>query len=118
MKKVRKNKKDPDIKEEKDPQDTGAFEENAVTLAIRFYRRFISPAKRPCCRFTPTCSLYALQAVREWGVIFGLSLSVWRILRCNPFCKGGYDPVPENPFKKEKNGEKNAEYPDNNLKKE
>jgi putative membrane protein insertion efficiency factor len=114
VKKVRKNEKSPDVREEKDPGITDAFEENAVTLAIKFYRRFISPAKRPCCRFTPTCSLYALQAVREWGVIFGLSLSVWRILRCNPFCKGGYDPVPENPFKKGKNAGKDGKDPDNN----
>ena len=76
--------------------------ENIVTLLIRFYRKFISPLKKPCCRFTPTCSQYALDAVREFGVIFGLSLTVWRILRCNPFCKGGYDPVPENPFKRKK----------------
>ncbi len=76
--------------------------ENIVTLLIRFYRKFISPLKKPCCRFTPTCSQYALDAVREFGVIFGLSLTVWRVLRCNPFCKGGYDPVPENPFKRKK----------------
>ena len=85
---------------EKDPESTELFDENAVTLAIRFYRRFISPLKKPSCRFTPSCSLYALRAVREWGVLFGLSLAFWRILRCNPFCKGGYDPVPENPIRK------------------
>ena len=62
---------------------------------IRFYRKFISPLKKPCCRFTPTCSQYALEAFDEWGLIIGLLLTVWRILRCNPFCKGGYDPVPK-----------------------
>ena len=80
----------------------GFYGENIVTLLIKFYRKFISPLKKPCCRFTPTCSQYALDAVREYGVIFGLSLTLWRVLRCNPFCMGGYDPVPENPFKKDK----------------
>lgn len=63
---------------------------------IRLYRRYISPLKPPCCRFTPTCSQYAIEAIEEWGVLVGLILSVWRVLRCNPFGKGGYDPVPEN----------------------
>lgn len=62
---------------------------------ISLYRRFISPLKAPCCRFTPTCSEYALEAVTEWGCIAGLGLTVWRILRCNPFGRGGYDPVPK-----------------------
>ena len=63
---------------------------------VRFYRKFISPLKPPCCRFTPTCSAYALEAFQKRGFFVGLILTVWRILRCNPFCKGGYDPVPEN----------------------
>lgn len=63
---------------------------------IRFYRRFISPLKRqPTCRFTPTCSEYAIEAFSKRGFFVGFGLTVWRILRCNPFCKGGYDPVPE-----------------------
>lgn len=62
---------------------------------IRLYRKFISPIKPQCCRFTPTCSAYALEAFQKRGFFVGLLLSVWRILRCNPFCKGGYDPVPE-----------------------
>jgi putative membrane protein insertion efficiency factor len=63
---------------------------------IRLYRKFISPLKRsPCCRFTPTCSAYALEAFYEWGFFVGFGLTVWRILRCNPFCAGGYDPVPK-----------------------
>jgi len=66
----------------------------ALIFMISLYRKYISPLKPPCCRFTPTCSKYAIDAIREWGVICGLALSVWRILRCNPFCKGGYDPVP------------------------
>ena len=62
---------------------------------IRGYQKFISPAKPPCCRFTPTCSAYALEAFQKRGFFVGMILTVWRILRCNPFCKGGYDPVPE-----------------------
>lgn len=66
-------------------------------LPIRFYRRFISPLKPPCCRFTPTCSQYAVDAVREWGILIGFALALWRVLRCNPFSRGGYDPVPKRP---------------------
>lgn len=61
---------------------------------ITLYRKYISPLKRPCCRFTPTCSQYAIEAIEEWGAIRGLALAVWRILRCNPFGRGGIDPVP------------------------
>ena len=64
---------------------------------VNLYRKFISPLKPPCCRFTPTCSQYAIEALAEWGVIRGLGLAIWRVLRCNPFAKGGYDPVPEAP---------------------
>jgi len=68
---------------------------------IRFYRKYISPLKIiPCCRFTPTCSEYAIQAITIHGALKGSFLSLKRVLRCNPFCKGGYDPVPE---KKQKN---------------
>ena len=62
---------------------------------VRFYRKFISPLKKPCCRFTPTCSAYALEAFQKRGFFIGLIMTVWRILRCNPYCAGGYDPVPE-----------------------
>ncbi len=61
---------------------------------IYFYQHFISPLKSPCCRFTPTCSEYALQAVEKYGALKGSWLAVKRIIRCNPFCKGGYDPLP------------------------
>ena len=60
---------------------------------IRFYQKRISPLKKPCCRFYPTCSSYAIEAIEKKGVIKGSAMSIWRILRCNPFCKGGYDPV-------------------------
>jgi len=62
---------------------------------IRIYQKYISPAFPPSCRFTPTCSQYAVEAIERFGAIRGGGLAVWRILRCNPFCKGGYDPVPE-----------------------
>ena len=63
---------------------------------IRFYQQVLSPLKRnPTCRFTPTCSAYAIEAFQKRGFFVGFTLTVWRILRCNPFCAGGYDPVPE-----------------------
>lgn len=72
-------------------------------LLIRFYQRFLSPLKRnPCCRYTPTCSAYALEAFQKRGFFVGFGLSVYRILRCNPFGAGGYDPVPESKRKKHK----------------
>ncbi len=64
-------------------------------VPVRLYRRFLSPLKPvSSCRFTPTCSRYAVDAVMEWGIVVGTLLSVWRIMRCNPFSAGGYDPVP------------------------
>ncbi len=65
-----------------------------VVAPIRFYRRFLSPLKPATCRFHPTCSAYAIEAIAVHGVLRGLALSAWRILRCQPFCAGGHDPVP------------------------
>ena len=65
---------------------------------IGLYRKYISPLKPPCCRFTPTCSAYAIEAFQKRGFFVGMILTVWRILRCNPFSRGGYDPVPEHGF--------------------
>lgn len=62
---------------------------------IRLYQKIISPIKPTCCRFTPTCSAYAIEAFTKRGFFVGLGLTIWRILRCNPFSKGGYDPVPD-----------------------
>ena len=62
---------------------------------IRIYQRGISPLTPPTCRFTPTCSNYAVESLKKHGAIKGSLLAIWRILRCNPFGKGGYDPVPE-----------------------
>lgn len=62
---------------------------------IRFYQKCISPFKLPCCRFTPTCSEYAVEAIKVHGSLKGTALAFCRIIRCNPLCRGGYDPVPE-----------------------
>lgn len=62
---------------------------------VRFYQVAISPAKTPCCKYYPTCSNYAIEAIERFGALKGGFLAVYRILRCNPFSKGGYDPVPE-----------------------
>jgi putative membrane protein insertion efficiency factor len=69
------------------------FKKFCVCL-IRFYQVCISPLFPPCCRFYPTCSNYALQAIEKYGPFKGSYLSIKRILRCHPFSKGGYDPVP------------------------
>lgn len=62
---------------------------------IKFYQKYLSPLKgRATCIYTPTCSQYAIEALEKYGLIKGGCLAVWRILRCNPFAKGGYDPVP------------------------
>lgn len=67
-----------------------------ILLALlRFYKRYISPLLPDACIYTPTCSEYAMEAIQKHGVIKGVGLAIWRILRCNPFAKGGYDPVPE-----------------------
>ena len=62
---------------------------------IRFYQRHISPCKPPCCRFIPTCSQYAYEAISKYGALKGGLLALWRLLRCNPFNDGNiFDPVP------------------------
>ena len=63
-------------------------------LLIRFYQKFISPFTPPVCRFTPTCSHYAYQAFQKYGFFKGGWLALKRILKCHPFHKGGYDPLP------------------------
>ncbi len=79
---------------------------------IRLYQRTISARTPPACRFTPTCSAYAIQAIERFGVIRGSGLAIWRILRCNPFGKYGYDPVPEKREKKPRQS-KNEKRPEN-----
>lgn len=63
--------------------------------ALRFYKRAISPQLPPACRYTPTCSEYAIEAIERRGVLIGGALAVKRVISCNPFSRGGYDPVPE-----------------------
>ena len=66
-----------------------------VLAPVALYRLAVSPLKRaPSCRFLPTCSEYAIDAVRSRGIVVGGALACWRIVRCQPLCKGGYDPVP------------------------
>lgn len=65
-----------------------------VLKLIEFYQKYISPATPPRCRYIPTCSAYTYEAVENFGVFKGLYLGLKRILRCNPFHKGGFDPVP------------------------
>ena len=62
---------------------------------IRIYQHALSPVLGGHCRFEPTCSEYCIEALRKHGVCKGLALGIWRVLRCNPFCKAGYDPVPD-----------------------
>ena len=76
-----------------------------MILLVRFYKKFISPILPGSCRFTPTCSSYAIEAFEKRGFFVGFILTVWRILRCNPFCRGGYDPVPEKGFRRVRNAE-------------
>ena len=66
-----------------------------MVATIRLYQICVSPWMPPACRFTPTCSDYAIQAFKKHGFIKGIGLTIWRLCRCQPFCKGGFDPVPE-----------------------
>ena len=65
----------------------------ALTLLLKGYKKLISPYLIRSCRFHPSCSAYAIDAVEEFGAIKGSALAMWRVLRCNPFSRGGYDPA-------------------------
>jgi uncharacterized protein len=67
----------------------------AAIAAIRVYQRALSPLLGPRCKYHPSCSEYALQAIDRYGILRGSVLAAWRLLRCNPFSHGGYDPVSE-----------------------
>ena len=67
---------------------------HAAVFLIRLYQRFLSPLLRPTCRFTPTCSNYAVGAIEKYGIVHGGWLALKRIGRCHPWNPGGYDPVP------------------------
>jgi hypothetical protein len=64
-----------------------------VILLVRAYQRFLSPFLRPACRFVPTCSEYMIESIERKGVFLGIVKGLWRVIRCNPFLPGGYDPV-------------------------
>ncbi|NLT12398.1 MAG: membrane protein insertion efficiency factor YidD [Clostridiaceae bacterium] len=64
-----------------------------LLFLIRLYQRFISPILPPMCKYSPSCSVYAVDAIRKYGAFKGSMKAIWRVLRCNPFSKGGYDPV-------------------------
>lgn len=63
-----------------------------LTAMIKFYQFAISPFLPPACKYYPSCSSYSIQCINKYGVVKGITKSVWRILRCNPFSDGGYDP--------------------------
>jgi hypothetical protein len=65
-----------------------------VLAPVRAYQRWISPARPRRCKYEPTCSAYTVEAVERFGALRGLMLGIWRMLRCNPFSHGGFDPVP------------------------
>jgi len=66
-----------------------------VLIILKIYKKFISPFFPPACRFEPTCSVYMYQAIQSKGILKGLYWGIKRILRCHPFCEGGFDPVPK-----------------------
>jgi uncharacterized protein len=66
-----------------------------ILAALRFYKAKISPGLPPACRYTPTCSEYAIEAIERRGLLIGAALATKRVLSCNPFSRGGYDPVRE-----------------------
>ena len=84
----------------------------AVLLApIRFYQRFVSPLLPRRCKYLPTCSAYAVDAVRDYGVLRGFVLAGWRLLRCNPWSDGGYDPVSDQTLFKRRESKASAASP-------
>jgi uncharacterized protein len=85
----------PSVARETDTPSGPGLAATLALLPIRFYRRFVSPALGRRCRYHPTCSAYAEEAVRELGAFRGMILAAWRVLRCNPFSAGGLDPVSE-----------------------
>ncbi len=77
-------------------QKTGRLLSNLLIIPVKIYQLIISPLLPPSCRYYPSCSQYTIQALQKHGPVKGMYLSIKRILSCNPFSKGGYDPVPEN----------------------
>jgi len=79
---------------------------NLLIKFVRFYQKYISANRPPSCKYYPTCSAYSIEALEKHGAFKGIFMTLWRILRCNPFSKGGYDPVSDkqNKINKVKNG--------------
>ena len=75
-------------------KEDGIILKKFLIYLIKFYQKYLSPLKSTKCPYFPTCSCYGLEAVQKYGAIKGGTLAAWRIIRCNPFSKGGYDPVP------------------------
>lgn len=75
--------------------EKGKFMKKLLLALIRFYQTKISTHTSAHCKYIPTCSQYGLEAIERFGALKGTALTIWRILRCNPFSKGGFDPVPE-----------------------
>ena len=75
-------------------KEDGIILKKILIYLIKFYRKYISPMKSTKCPYCPTCSTYGLEAVQKHGALKGGALAAWRIIRCNPLSKGGYDPVP------------------------
>ena len=76
-------------------RDVYTFPRRALVFLVELYRTWISPTRMPTCRFEPTCSGYAVEAITRHGFVWGSVLSVWRLLKCGPWHKPGYDPVPD-----------------------
>ena len=74
--------------------EAGGWAKAVVLLPLRAYKRAISPLLLPACRYVPTCSEYAQEAIERHGVLKGCAMALWRLLRCHPFVAGGFDPVP------------------------
>ena len=75
-------------------REIGDLARAAIVLLLVAYRKVIVPLIPPACRFEPSCSAYMMEALERHGVLRGLALGIWRVLRCNPWCDGGHDPVP------------------------
>jgi putative membrane protein insertion efficiency factor len=77
------------------PAQAPSLATRLLLAPIHFYRRFVSPAFAPRCKYHPTCSAYAMQALRELGPLRGAAVAAWRLARCNPWSNGGFDPLSE-----------------------
>ena len=75
-------------------KEDGIILKKLMIALIKFYKKYISPMKTTKCPYYPSCSQYGLEAIQKYGAVKGSILAAWRILRCNPFSSGGYDPVP------------------------